>query len=133
MCKGSWYKGSWFGFYGLVSDRYWSVGFLRYFNLRNIIFIIIGAPAVIVGGLGLSYFSNSFNLRKKGLYLSFLVLFMITTFFTNIQSSTRFFCGHPYFYYIMTRLSMKLKVVRVWALFYWLIGIFMYVVGFPWT
>lgn len=120
-------------FYGAVQQRYWAVGFLNYFNLRNTLFIIIGTPAIIVAFLGLFQYSSSFNLRQKGLYLSFLILFGITSFFTNIQSSTRFFCGHPFFYYCMACLSMRVGAVKFWAVYYWLIGMFMYVVTFPWT
>jgi hypothetical protein len=122
-----------FGFYGAVQERYWNVGFLKYFTSGNLLFIIIGTPAVIVAFLGLFYYEKTFDLRQKGLYLSFSILFVITVFFTNIQSSTRFFCSHPYFYYAMACLSVKLGLVKLWAVFYWIVGIFMYVVGFPWT
>lgn len=126
-------KGGLLSFYGSVQERYWAVGFLKYFNLRNTLFIIIGTPAIVVAFFGLFYYSSSFNLRQKGLYLSFLLLFTITAFFTNIQSSTRFFCGHPFFYYAIACLSVRFGIIKLWAVFYWLIGLFMYVVAFPWT
>ena len=101
--------------------------------MGNIVFIIIGTPAVITGAFCLTQYSKNFDLRQKGLYLSYLVLFLITAFFTNIQSSTRFFCGHAFFYFGLARLAVHWRIIRLWALFYWLTGIFMYVVNFPWT
>ena len=126
-------KGGLLSFYGAVQDQYWNVGFLRYFHMGNIVFIIIGAPAVIAGFLSLFQFNKSFDLRQKGLYLSFVVLFAVTAVFTNIQSSTRFFCGHAFFYFAMAKLALGWRLVRLWVLFYWLVGIFMYTVNFPWT
>jgi Gpi18-like mannosyltransferase len=126
-------EGGLLSFYGAVQDRYWNVGFLRYFNMGNIVFIIIGTPAVIAGALCLLQYEKGFDLRQKGLYLSFVILFAITALFTNIQSSTRFFCGHAFFYFAMAKLAQSWRIVRLWAIFYWLTGIFMYVVNFPWT
>jgi hypothetical protein len=101
--------------------------------MGNIVFILIGTPALLLGLTGLSTYSPTFTLRQKGLFLSFAILLVITIFFTNIQSSTRFFCGHPYFYFVLAQLAFKWRIVRLWSVFYWLTGIFMYVVAFPWT
>ena len=125
--------GNLISFYGSVQQKYWNVGFLKYYHPGNIVFIIIGTPAVLLGALGLFSYEQKFNLNQKGLYLSFVILFVITAFFTNIQSSTRFFCGHPFFYYILAKWALNWRVVRIWSIFYWLTGILMYVVSFPWT
>ena len=128
MCKGSLII-----FYGAIQEKYWNVGFLKYYHPGNIVFIIIGAPALLLGFCGLFTYESRFNLKQTGLFVSFVILFIITTFFTNIQSSTRFFCAHPYFYYTLAKLAMNWRIIRIWSMFYWLTGIFMYVVNFPWT
>ena len=126
-------QGGLLSFYGAIQDKYWAVGFLKYYHPGNIVFIIIGSPAVLLGLCTLFTYNHKYNLRQKGLFLSFLVLFLITAFFTNIQSSTRFFCSNPYFYFGLAKIAMNWRIVRIWSIFYWLTGIFMYVVSFPWT
>lgn len=120
-------------FYSYIQERYWNVGFLTYFKPQNIIFILIGTPALIIGLLSLLLYKTTFNVYENGIYLSFMILYFITAFFTNVQSSTRFFCSHPYFYYALARLSQKSKIVSIWSSFYWLLGMLLFVVAFPWT
>ncbi len=120
--------------YSYIQQKYWNVGLFNYFTSSNALFIAIGAPAIILSLCGLmACYNSQWNLRIKGLYLSFVILVIMTVCFTNIQSSTRFFSTHPIFYYILAIFSQKWKVVRIWIIFYYFAGIFLYTVGFPWT
>lgn len=125
---------TWPNLYSYVQEKYWNVGLFSYFQLNNGFFIVIGAPAIIISTYGvLTHFKSEWNLIEKGIYLSFLILLVMTICFTNIQSSTRFFSTHPIFYLILASLSLKWKLVRFWIMFYCLMGILLYTVAFPWT
>ena len=39
---------SFINIYSYVQDNYWNVGFLTYFKLSNIVFILIGLPSIIL-------------------------------------------------------------------------------------
>jgi Gpi18-like mannosyltransferase len=119
--------------YSYIQQKYWNVGLLHYFTLSNWIFIAIGTPAIILSLYGAAtLYRPAWCVQAKGLYLSFLILLVMTVCFTNVQSSTRFFSTHPVFYYILAVL-WQWRGVRVWIIFYCLGGMFLFTVGFPWT
>jgi len=120
--------------YSYVQRKYWNVGFLTYFKISNSIFIAIGMPVVIISIYGLKcYYAHFLQDRFKGILLSFVLLLIVIIGWTNIQSSTRFLSSHPIFYYILGQFSFRHKAIRVWILFYYFIGIFLYTLSFPWT
>ena len=120
--------------YSYIQEKYWNVGLFNYITPSNALFIAIGTLAIILSVYGITVcYKSWWNLRVHGLYLSFGILVIMTVCFTNIQSSTRFFSTHPIFYYILATFSQRWRTVRIWIVFYYLSGIFLYTVGFPWT
>jgi hypothetical protein len=102
--------------------------------MENWIFILIGTPAILVSLLGIcKTYDTKWTIKTKGMYLSFVILVLTTISFTNIQSSTRFFSTHPYFYYIIAGYAQRCKIIRFWSIFYCLAGIYLYTLAFPWT
>lgn len=89
-----------------MQAKYWDVGLLTYYKLNNLLFIVLGLPAVILSILFFPFTSTVkylFNLNmvsvcKLGLQISLLSYLLVTVLLTNIQSSTRFLCTHPAFY-----------------------------------
>lgn len=101
--------------------------------MKNVLFIALGSFAIIFGGIGLVFYSKKFDLRQSGLYLSFVFLWVTTAFFANVQPSTRFFCAHPFFYYILAKIGMKAGIIKFWAIAYWTIGIYFFTLRFIWV
>lgn len=96
--------------YSYVQAKYWDVGLLTYYKLSNLLFIVLGLPAVV---LSLIFFpftriithlfqSKAIPLGLRyctlGLQISLLSYLLVTVLLTNIQSSTRFLCTHSAFY-----------------------------------
>lgn len=120
--------------YSYVQEKYWNVGLFNYFQRSNSIFILIGLPAILLSIYGIiSQYNSKWGLTQLGIYMSFIILVLTTITMTNLQSSTRFFSTHPFFYFILAKLAQKTRIVRIWVIFYYLLGIFLYTVGFPWT
>lgn len=123
--------------YSWVQEKYWDVGFLKYFNLNNIVFIAIGFPSIVFSCLTFKIHKDNYTFL--GLDLSYFILIFITVTLTNIQSSTRFFSSHPLFYINILTLIVNSKpsylngLIRYWWAFYFFIGSFMFYLGFPWT
>ena len=122
--------------YSWVQAKYWNVGPLRYFTMRNIIFILIGLPAI---GFSIMFLRIPRN-DTWGLHLSFWVLLTVTVLFTNIQSSTRFLCSHPLFYLNAAQVLFDksatdpLKALfNCWRYGMCFCGMVLFAVGFPWT
>jgi phosphatidylinositol glycan class V len=130
--------------YNFVQKKFWSVGFLSYWKFSNSLFIMLGLPAIL---LGLGSFKGTIkdlkgsldrnetkkeDLIKYGLELSFVILTLITVFLTNIQSSTRFFSSHVFFYMILGR-DAKSKWLELWIWTYLILGGILFCIGFPWT
>jgi hypothetical protein len=120
--------------YSYVQEKYWSVGLFSYFKISNWLFIALGLPSIALSIYGVMVlYDTQWSMSKKGLYLSYTLLLLTTIAFTNIQSSTRFFSTHPFFYYSLAFLGLKHRAVRIWTIFYCLLGMFLYPAGFPWT
>lgn len=120
--------------YSYVQQKYWNVGVLRYWHFGNIVFISLGLPAIIISIIGLAkLYRFSLPIRQQGLYLSFLLLLLVTVLLTNIQSSTRFFSAHPVFILLLAHLARAWRVIRIWMITYYLCGCVMYSVAYPWT
>lgn len=81
--------------YSYVQTHFWNVGFLTYFKLSNLVFILIGLPSII---FSLFFLTLPLFRVEPGLQLSFFILLVLTISMTNLQSSTRFLCTHPAFY-----------------------------------
>ena len=90
--------------------------------------------------------------EKKKVYvvsilLSFLILWLMTVLFTNVQSSNRFFSSHIGFYLLLAGIlgseSSNEKMGKIWfgvkvllttyIVFYFWMGTILFTVGFPWT
>lgn len=105
---------------------------MRYYQWNNLLFIIIGMPAVVVAAYALAFY-RPFTHVQQGLWLSFALLVLITVTVTNVQSATRFFAAHPVFYLGLLLLMKRFAIVKVVSLSYYFIGMFLYAVMFPWT
>ena len=117
--------------YSYVQQKYWNVGFLKYYSIGNLVFILIGTPAIGFGLTFLGCYSRVWNLPGKGLYLSYCLLLAVTVTMTNLQSSTRFLSSHPIFYVGLG--SGQFRLGRIWCLAYCGLGLLLFPLGFPWT
>jgi len=127
--------------YSYIQTKYWSVGFLNYYTSTNFLFILIGIPSLLLSFSGFFKVFQKLNLKYKttlykinfvGIYLSFLILWGVSTFLANVQSSTRFLCSHPMFYIFLATL-VKNKLIKVWIISYNIVGSILFCLGFPWT
>ena len=116
--------------YSYVQAKHWNVGLLTYYKPQNVVFILLGFPSIIVSIFCLV--KSSMKWRRLGLTLSFIILLAITILYTNIQSSTRFLCSHPFFYVLLAE-GRQRKLIRFWQLGYFCCGMLLFAVGFPWT
>jgi Gpi18-like mannosyltransferase len=120
--------------YSYVQQKYWSVGLLQYWNFGNIVFIALGLPAIAVSLIGLvKVYRFSLPVSQQALYLSFLLLLLVTILLTNIQSSTRFLSTHPIFILLLADLAARWSIIRIGILSYYFCGLVMYPVAYPWT
>ena len=119
-----------FNVYSYVQAKHWNVGFLTYYTPQNLMFILLGCPALVFSVFSLR--NMKVIKKKKGLILSFCLLLLVIVFYTNIQSSTRFLCSHPVFYVLLSK-EIHRPLIRYWQVSYYLLGMILFTVGFPWT
>lgn len=113
------------------------MGFLTYYQVRHLVFILFGAPSILTALLSLS----NPHLRQSGLTLSYYLLLSVTIIYSNVQSSARFFSSHPVYSINLAVFLMAEKGQTTWlqrfVLFYIVLynvaGVLLFPVRFPWT
>ncbi|CAL8096166.1 unnamed protein product [Orchesella dallaii] len=146
--------------YSYVQKKYWNVGFMTYFQLKQVPNFILAAPVLtVLGRLSWSTFKLAFNEMKSKMTPSvvyeclqaahglFLTLFCF--FFVHVQVSTRMImsaCPYLYLYLASSHeeevekfrnhkiyLPIKSLAVTLWCMLYYLIGTVGFSLGLPWT
>ncbi|ODN05897.1 GPI mannosyltransferase 2, partial [Orchesella cincta] len=146
--------------YSYVQKKYWNVGFLKYFELKQLPNFILAAPVLIALGsqswssFKLSLFELKSHMTPVGIYECLqaahgLFLTVFCFLFVHVQVSTRMIMAAcPYLYlYLATlheeeiekfrnheiSLPVKSLVVILWCVMYYIIGTVGFSLGLPWT
>lgn len=89
--------------YAYVEDKFWQVGFLKYYYTGQPFQVVFGLLTVVVAlstlFVAITSKRNLLNdLYSIGLTVALVIVAVVTTLFANVQSGTRFFSTHPLFY-----------------------------------
>ncbi|XP_050506038.1 GPI mannosyltransferase 2 [Diabrotica virgifera virgifera] len=147
--------------YSYVQDHYWNVGFLRYYEIKQIPNFLLAFPCLYVTirncvfhlKQNISNYKNLFNLKfisvrtpnAKDQFFQFgltvfvahaLILAVFCTFCIHIQVSTRMICSAtPLFYWYCAYywINGKDKMIKLYFDSYFFIGTVMFCNFLPWT
>ncbi|CAG7830985.1 unnamed protein product [Allacma fusca] len=146
--------------YQYIQSEHWNVGFLRYFEMKQLPNFILAAPVLFTLGKhslpGLFEFIcsiirrrdfSSLDLASTSLHGSFLTVFCLTS--MHVQVSTRLILSScPYLYVLIGKairteiFEFRLKSKSIlsyslyiygWFLTYFLVGCLAFPAGYPWT
>lgn len=141
--------------YGFVQEAYWNVGFLRYFELKQIPNFLLAAPTLGLSFMGcykyiLDEWCRGFSLglspsrnNARGFYSELVAPFVyqwtfmaIYAFFVMyVQVATRFLSACPPFYWFIAHLLSRKnsKLAWLWFLSFAGLGSLMFPNFYPWT
>lgn len=142
--------------YGYVQEKYWNVGFLTYWEIKQIPNFLLGLPMIIISLLAIFKYIRadirrfftfcvqchdikiSKDFASNPLIMPFIVYwvfnFVIIVFVANTQIITRMLCSMPALYwFICDSLYTKNKWVLFYFLAYLLIGTHLFSNFYPWT
>jgi phosphatidylinositol glycan class V len=140
--------------YSYVQATYWNVGFLKYYQLKQIPNFLLATPIVILSLWGiLSYGQKISRMESRGyysaallpfiLYWSFLLVFGVL--FMHVQVLTRFLSSCPPFYWFCatffryteeqpwSKFASSSSLILFYFLLFSLLGIIMFPNFLPWT
>ncbi|GMH34304.1 hypothetical protein BSKO_02138 [Bryopsis sp. KO-2023] len=141
--------------YGFVQDHYWNVGFLRYFEAKQIPNFLIAAPTLSLSVIGCYAYISRDWLRTRSLGLvpggksssgfhndkvapfiyqwAFMALYAFLVMY--VQVVTRFLSACPPFYWYVAHLWMKKrwKMLWLWFIAFAGLGSLMFPNFYPWT
>lgn len=132
--------------YSYVQNHYWNVGFLQYYEWKQVPNFLLALPMVIVMVWHLVYLPNWKNSFVFMVHATFLLLFFVLC--INVQVTTRLMASaSPVLYWIFSRnvsydivtiddiLKCKwpVKLVLLWFVSYIFIGTTLFCNFLPWT
>lgn len=129
--------------YSSVQSKYWNVGFLRYYQLRQVPNFILALPMMLLVVFGsLRYLSRTkrkfMNRREIIYHLHAVSLSVFCFLMINVQVTTRLISSScPVIYWYcedITRNSpSKRRVLRLYFLTYFIVGAILHTSYYPWT
>lgn len=120
--------------YSYIQEKYWKIGFLKFYTSVNIPNLIIGIPFVVFTSyciisfiktkmrIGRKYFLNALN--QNTIFLILLLIFQVfmCIFFIHMQILFRFISYNPMFYWFMATMHQKnglfFKIICIGYFFY---------------
>lgn len=146
------------GIYGFVQREYWNVGFLRYYELKQLPNFLLAAPAVAVAGAAARCGLRTACARKGSFVLAVLgmsdgpaprvldtravflwhctALAVVGVLAMHVQVCTRFlFAASPVMYWTVAAAkgSWLRRIVVVYFVGYFVVGAILFSTFYPWT
>ena len=136
--------------YAMIQEKYWNVGFLKYFQIRQIPNFLLATPIIIIAlSAIISFIYKLIPMLKEGRvnsslsrmlpYICHLVVVLgIGIFFAHVQIITRLICSScPIIYIEMGRLLVKSQSFKFYMFLYLFLynfaGFVLHPNFYPWT
>eukprot|EP01080_Neovahlkampfia_damariscottae_P001240 gene1240-11329_t len=148
--------------YGFVQSEYWKVGFLKYYEFKQIPNFLLASPILILSfygiylytsknsklvfSLGLRNFEETKTKKGKGFFNEEIVVFIFYWLFltiyillnAHVQIITRFFASMPPLFWFCSFLYLKKKYfwkkfILGFFIFYSFLGCILFSNFYPWT
>lgn len=136
----SWFCSAWVpNVYSAVQDKFWHVGFLKYYHADRALMIIFGLYSIFCALL--TAFNGLYK-KQPELCVSYWILMFVTIGYSNVQSSARFFSSHPIYSINLAlflsqdkRASPRFKqsFILYYLMLYNIMGVIFFSVRIPWT
>lgn len=140
---------SWWGSYGYLQRKYWDVGFLQQYQLRQIPNFLLASPILYFSIAYLVNIMSSYSSTKLiasifadellGWKLHLMVSTAVCMFFAHVQVSTRVLCASSPFIYISMAQHLRSShpSCRWWTscflVTYLAFGLILHCNNYPWT
>lgn len=141
--------------YGHIQKEYWGVGFLRYFEAKQIPNFLVASPTLAISFIGCfsfismdwgrtlslgliprgDYPSGFYNDRVAPFVYQWAFMSLYSFFVMYVQVSTRFLSASPPFYWYMAHLwrTTQSKLLWLWLLSFVGLGSLLFPNFYPWT
>jgi phosphatidylinositol glycan class V len=130
FCPGCEWCGS--SHYGYVQTKYWNVGFLTYWSIRQIPNLMLAVPITVVVVAYCWAQRRSKNVLLLAFLFHALFLLFVSLFWANVQVTTRVvLAGSPAGWWALAASNRTLAVV--FCVSYGVIGVCLFVNFLPWT
>lgn len=146
--------------YMFIQREYWNVGFLRYYELKQVPNFVLAAPVIVLSAYSLVRFAQAVRTSQSSsskhtlkleapYYVHWLVLLVNALLVVHIQVTTRLLCACPPLFWAPAaflvessactdstappRLTTRGRLVVVYFLLYTVLGAVLFPSFYPWT
>lgn len=132
--------------YSYLQSKYWNIGFLNYYELKQIPNFIIALPIILISIYIINILKSKQSLVKIELLYPFIIhlycILLIGSLYAHVQILTRLICSSsPIIYITMAEIIMNYNTYHIYyhnylyiyLYLYIVLGILLYPNYYPWT